>query len=163
MGERTAIQEPFPEFLGTGLIFADEDRLEIAEVLGTGLVAFLCGSLRIEIPEFDGGFEPSRERNVGKSLPGAPCDRVRADQTRNPYGRMRFLQRQYPRVHEAKVEVLALEAKRPRRGPRLYDEIDALLEILTVVGRIRIVGELLAARAPNPARHQAPAGDQIDH
>src|SRR5262249_15523584 len=114
MRERTAVKEPFPKFLGAGLIFADKDRLEIPEVLGTRLVAFLCGGLRIEIPEFDGGFEPSRQRNVGKSLPGAPCHSVRADQTRNPYRRMRFLQGQYPGVHEAKVEVLALEAKWPR-------------------------------------------------
>src|SRR5215472_6170567 len=163
MCERAAIEEPFPEFLGASLIFADEDRLQIPEVLGTSLVAFLCGGLRIEIPEFDGGFEPSRQRNVGKSLPGAPYNCIRADQTRNPYRRMRFLQRQYPGVYEAKVEVFAFEAKRPRRGPRLHDEIDAFLKILSVVSGIRIVGELLAARASNPARNQAPPGNQIDH
>src|SRR6516162_5634626 len=113
MCERAAVEEPFPEFLGTGLIFADEDRLEIAEVLGTSLVTFLCGGLRVQVPEFDGGLEPSRERNVGKPLPGAPDNRVGADQTGNPYRGMRFLQRQHPGVYEAKVEVLALEAKWP--------------------------------------------------
>src|SRR5215831_1254846 len=139
MRERAAVEETFSKLLSAGLIFTDEDRLEIPEVLGTSLIAFTCRGLGIEVPQLDRGLKPRRERNVRKALLGTPCDGVWAHETRNPYGRMRFLQRQHPRVYEAKVEMLALEPKRPRRSPRLYDEIDAFLEILAVVRGIRIV------------------------
>src|SRR5713101_2357328 len=60
------------------------------------------------------------------------------------------------------MKVLALIPPRPGFGPRLYDEIVRLVEVLTVISRIGVVEELLAARTAYPPGNETPAGDQID-
>src|SRR5712692_826041 len=94
---------------------------------------------------------------------GAPDHGLRTDETRNPNGWMRLLHRQDPRIHEAVVIVLALVTPGARRRPGLDDEVMGFVEAFTVVGRVDIVGNLLAARSPHPTRHQAATGDDIDH
>jgi hypothetical protein len=74
-----------------------------------------------------------------------------------------FLHRQHPRIDEAIMEVLALEAKRPGPGPRLQDKVVGLVEILAVVSRVGVVGELFTARAAHPSGDQPATGDHIDH
>ena len=92
----------------------------------------------------------------------APLHRLRTERARNPHRRMRFLIRQRPRIHVAIMEMLALVA--PRAGPRpgLHDKVMRLVEHLAVVGGIRVVEELLAARAAHPSGHQPAARNQID-
>ena len=43
------------------------------------------------------------------------------------------------------------------------DERSRFVEALAIVCGIDIVGDLLAAGSANPARHQTPAGNHVDH
>ena len=93
---------------------------------------------------------------------GRPDHSLGADHAGDPLLGHRLLDRQLPGVDEAIVEVLALVAPRAGLGPGLVDEVVSLVEALTVVGRVDVVGQLLAARTAHPAGHQASARDHVD-
>jgi len=52
---------------------------------------------------------------------------------------MGFLQRQHPRIHEAIMEMFALEAERARPRPGLDDEIVRFVEVFPIVGRVGVI------------------------
>src|SRR5688572_7486415 len=79
------------------------------------------------------------------------------EHTGDPHARMRLLQRQRPRVHDAVLIVRALPAERSVLGPRLDDQLVRLLEALAVVSGIHPGGELLLAAAAHEAGHEASA------
>src|SRR5690242_1552416 len=92
----------------------------------------------------------------------APYDGFGADDARDPDGRMGLLIGQRPWVDEAVVEMLPFPAERTGTRPRRDHDIVRLVEILAVVGRVGIVEELFAARAPDPSGDKAAMGDKID-
>src|SRR5581483_12200064 len=104
--ERAAIEEALAEFLGAGLVVADEDGLEVSEVFRSGLIAFARGHIGVEIPQLDGGLEPGGERDVREALLRAPYDGVGAHEAGDPDRRMRLLDRNDPRINEAEMEML---------------------------------------------------------
>ena len=75
---------------------------------------------------------------------------------------MRFLVGEGPRIDVAIVEMFAFVAPRSGPGPRLNDEVVGLFKVLAIVGGIRVVEELLAARAAHPSGDEASLRDQID-
>src|SRR5580704_18559070 len=103
--------------------------------------------VRVVIPQIAGRAERGAQSEIWIGLLRAPPHRLRAERSRNPHRRMRFLVRQRPRIHMPVMEMLALVAPRPRLGPRLHDKIVRLLEVFAVVRRIRVVEKLFAARA----------------
>ena len=58
--------------------------------------------------------------------------------------------------------VLALIAPGAVLRPGLDDEVVGLVETLAVVGRVDVVGDLLATRAPHPAGDETAARDHVD-
>ena len=163
MGKGTAVQNPLAHFFRAFLRIRDHDRLQIAEILRPGLIAFTSGGLIVEIPQLQGGFEPGGEGHIGVAVLGAPSRSFRADETGNPEGRMRLLDGQHPGIDVTEVEVFALIPERTGLGPRLDDKIDPLFKVLAVKGRVGVIGKLFAARAADPAGDQAAIGDQVDH
>ena len=64
MRERTAEQNALAHFLSAFLRIRDHHRLHEAEVLRPCLVALARRRLGIEVPEFRGGLELGRERDI---------------------------------------------------------------------------------------------------
>src|SRR6516225_12140648 len=94
---------------------------------------------------------------------GAPNDRFRTDDVRNPNLWPWFLHRQDPWVDETIVVVFTFVAPGSGCSPRFDHKIVCFVKTLTVEGRVGVVGDRFAAGAANPAGHQAAAGDYIDH
>src|SRR5260370_32601879 len=92
----------------------------------------------------------------------APFHRLRTNHSRYPHRRMRFLIRQRPWINVPIMKMLALVAPWPGPRPCLHDKIVRLLEQLAVVSGIRVVEELLPARAADPSGGQPPPPGHID-
>src|SRR5262249_45177985 len=149
-----AEQKALAEFLCLLVGFGDEGRNQIAEIFGACLVTLPLRFVGVVLPQVAGCRESRAESEVRISTLRAPQHGFRAERARNPHLGMWFLIRQRPRVHVAIVEMLALVTPGSRLGPRLHDKIVRFLEILPVVGRIRVVEELLAASATHPSRDE---------
>jgi len=145
-------------FLGVGT----DHLLQVAETLWTGLETLLGRGIRIEVPHLHGGRQKGRQRHIAVAIAGREHRGFRAHQTGNPGLRKRLLDRLGPGIDVAIFVMLALVPPGPIPGPGLENEVVGFVEALTVVGRIDIVGDLLAAGATHPAGHQAAAGNHVD-
>src|SRR5688572_7451387 len=121
----------------------DVTALQVTAILRTTLVARLGGDLVVELPDLLGRVDGRAQRDVRIALLRRPDDGLLAEDPGNPDARMRLLERQRPRVHDAVLEVRALPPERPVLGPRLHDELVRLLEPLAVVGWIDAGRQLL--------------------
>src|SRR5258708_16573358 len=72
------------------------------------------------------------------------------------------LQRAFERIHHAKLVMLAFPPERPWSSPCLDDKVVSLLKALTIVHRVGIGRPTFDAGAPDEARDQPSARDQID-
>src|SRR5438046_1437510 len=70
-----------------------------AELVGRHLAAHLGGALPVIVEELAGDVEGHQEGHEGVTAPAGPDRRLRAGRAGNPDRRMRFLERQAPRVH----------------------------------------------------------------
>ena len=76
---------------------------------------------------------------------------------------MGLLDRQHPGVHGPVLVVLAFPSKGTRSGPRLDNQVVALLEPLPVVHWVGIIGPAFDADAPYESGDDAAAGDYVQH
>ncbi len=60
------------------------------------------------------------------------------------------------------MKMLAFITPGARPCPRLYDEVVGFVEHFTVIGRVGVVEELLAASATYPTGDQPAPGDQVN-
>ena len=78
-------------------------------------------------------------------------------------GRMGLLQRARPDGDGPVLEVAALPAERLRFGPRLEDQLHALVGALPRLLRVEVVGHRLVGRPPQESHDQAPLGQGVEH
>ena len=117
----------------------------------------------VDVAAGGGGIESAAQNEIGDALPRRPADRLRTQDAGRPDRRVRFLQRQLPRIDDAQVIVLALPAERAGHGPGLLDQREGLFEPLSVVGGVGVGRELLDAGAAHEARDDATARNQVEH
>src|SRR5579863_1151405 len=154
---------PLRDLVRLFLSLGDVHFLQVAEIFRPDLVTLFRRGVAIHIPQLHRRFEERRQRDIRVTMLRAPDYGLGTEQPWNPDRRMRFLDRQAPRIDEAVVEMLALVAERTRPGPRLDHDVVGFVEIFAVKRGVRVAGELLAAAAAYPSGHQAAAGDHIDH
>src|SRR4051794_28557724 len=140
--------------LGLFLAVGDVHLLQIAAVLGAGLVAGLARHRVVQFPDLLGGLDRGVQRDIGVALLRRPDDRFARQDARDPDPRIRLLQWHGPGVDDAVLVMRALEAERTRRRPRLDDKIVRLLEALAVESRIDPGRELLLPAAADKSRYQ---------
>src|SRR5260370_17464194 len=150
MGDAAAVEIGLAQFLRLLVGLGEEDFLQVAEILGPRLVAFLRRRVRIDVPQLDRRLEERRERQVRVTMLRAPYDRFGADEPGDPDRRVRLLERPHPRIHQAEMEKLAFPSKRTGLGPsRDYQRV-RLLEVFTVIPVAPILNQLLAPPPSHP-------------
>src|SRR5262249_17223110 len=98
MGEGTAAEEPLAETRRPLPVAPSHHGLQIAEVLRSRLIALARRSEAIVVPQLDRRLELRGERDVRIAASGTPNGRVGADETRDPEGWMRLLEREHPGI-----------------------------------------------------------------
>src|SRR5262245_16150589 len=108
-------------------------------------------------------FEERSQHNVRIALLSRPNHRIRTRLARDHNWRVRFLQRQGPRVDHTILKMLAFPAERSRPRPGRQNHIMGFFEALTIVGWIDIIGQTLYPTTTHKARDQTAARDAVDH
>src|SRR5439155_16886625 len=87
-----------------------------------------------------------------------------AARARNPYRRMRLLDRPRPEIHVRELEVPPIPRKDLPRLPRLERQRELLAVPLTVLHRRDAVAQVDVHRAAQrQAGHESPAADAVEH
>src|SRR6516164_6072643 len=133
----------------------DMDLLQHPVIVGAAGKAGLGRDIVIDLPDLLGAVDRRVERDVGITALRRPDHRLRADHPRDPYPRMRLLQRYGPRVDDSVLVVGALPAERPLARPRRDHQIVRLLKALAVEGRVDAGRQLLLPAAAYKPRNQS--------
>src|SRR5918999_4555912 len=102
-------------------------------MLRARLIAVFPGRLAVNPHHIPGGLDVRLEVDVWVVAFRTPDQRLRAAGAGDPDGRMRLLEWRLKGVHHPELVVLPLPAKRPRRCPRLDDQLVGFLETLAVI------------------------------
>ncbi len=146
-------QMAFAELFSFLLIVRDENVLDIAKILRACQITMLGRRITIKIPQFHSLFQAGAKPQIRIFVFGTPFNRFRAEYPWNPYWRTRLLVRPHPRVYVAIIKMLSLPAEWTWPHPGSQDQVVSFIEQFTVVRRVGIVENLLAACASNPSRH----------
>src|SRR6202042_66957 len=114
---------------------------------GARHVAFIRRGLAVEVPQFDGRLQGGAQSDVGVAMLRAPDHGFGADYAGYPDRRTGLLVWQRPRIDVTEIEMFAFPAERTGLGPARQHEVVRLVEVFAVIGGIRLVEDLLAARS----------------
>src|SRR5262249_35808303 len=137
------------EFLASlGVSFADIDRHTPAHLLRLRGVAGFFAALaehRENTAEYID--VEIRHAHVRVAPLSDELNGLATAQAGNPDRRVRLLQRARPGIDVTEVVMLRVPDKRPRRRPRLHDEVQRLAEFLAGMRRVDSVAEILRPAA----------------
>src|SRR5262249_40443466 len=146
-----APQEVFVGFTSLSLRIRHETSGHITEIRRGGLIAGLFCGLAVEIKPALGKIHWRQEGDIGITMLRGPFDGFSAADSRNPYWRMRLLERRCPRIDVAEVKMLPLPAKRARLGPGLDNQILGFLKGLPILRPSNIYGKMLETHSAHQA------------
>src|SRR5215470_2496890 len=120
-----------------------------------GFEPYSLSGLVIQLPDLLALRDGRIQNNVGVPMFRRPDNGLTTDDARNPYARMRLLQRQHPRIHHTQVIMIALPTKWSWLSPRFNNHIVRFVKSLAVESGIGVSRQRFHATATNEAGNQA--------